>query len=409
MREVVDVAIVGAGPYGLSVTAHLRQLGLSLRTFGQSMNLWRGMPSGMFLKSQPFASNLSDPLGAYTLEAFCRATKRPYVSYGRPVALETFIEYGTWFQGKQVPDLEETLVTHVGRADGLFTLSLSSGETAYARTVVIAAGVEHFANLPEPFASLPRQVCTHSSAHSDLGAFAGRDVTIIGGGQSALESAALAHEQGATVHLVVRAPRLRWNGVPLSPDRPLLQQIREPEAGLGSGWSTWFYSTRQSLFTYLPAGKRAKIARTALGPAGAHWLRPRVENQFPIMLGQAVTGARPEEGGVRLRLQNRRGHEVELVTEHVIAATGYRTDLSRLSFLDRAIRTEVLTNGMTPRVGRDFQSSVPGLYFVGPATASTFGPAMRFVYGTDFAARRLAERLTVSMDRRPALTQEFVA
>jgi thioredoxin reductase len=409
MSDAVDVAIVGAGPYGLSVTAHLRQLGLSLRTFGKSMSLWRGMPSGMFLKSQPFASNLSDPAGAYTLEAFCRATKRPYVSYGRPVALETFIEYGTWFQGKQVPDLEELLVTHVSEADGLFTLSLSNGETAYARTVVIAAGVEHFANLPEPYASLPRQVCTHSSAHTDLGAFAGQDITIIGGGQSALESAALAHEQGASVHLVVRQPQLRWNGVPLAPDRPLLQQIREPEAGLGSGWSTWFYSKQQSLYTYLPAGKRAKIGRTALGPAGANWLRPRVENQFPIMLGHAVTGIHPDEGGVRLRLRNRRGREVELHTEHVIAATGYRTDLSRLRFLDRALRTQLQTNRMTPHVGRDFQSSVPGLYFVGPATASTFGPAMRFVYGTDFAARRLAERITRSIDRRRAPAREFVA
>ncbi|MBX6748598.1 MAG: NAD(P)-binding domain-containing protein [Micromonosporaceae bacterium] len=406
MREAVDVAIVGAGPYGLSVAAHLRALGLSLRTFGQPMSLWRGMPNGMFLKSQPFASNLSDPAGAYTLEAFCRATNKPYVSYGRPLALETFIEYGMWFQRQQVPDLEETLVTHIDRVDGRFAMLLSNGETAYARAVVIATGVEHFAHLPEPFATLPRQLCTHTSAHANLGAFAGRDITIIGGGQSALESAALAHEQGATVRVVVRQPKLRWNGAPLPPDRPMLRKLREPEAGLGSGWSTWFYSTQQGLFTYLPAGKRAKIARTALGPAGAHWLRPRVENQFPVLLGHTVAAIDGVEGAVHLRLRDRRGHEVSLRTEHVIAATGYRTDLSRLTFLDSGLRTQLRTIGTTPRLGRDFQSSVPGLYFVGPAAASTFGPAMRFVYGADFAARRLADRISRSIDRHTAPTRK---
>lgn len=409
MRDAVDVAIVGAGPYGLSVAAHLRPLGLSLRSFGMPMNLWRGMPSGMFLKSQPFASDLSDPVGVYTLEAFCRATGRPYVSYGRPVALDTFIEYGMWFQRKQVPDLEEVLVTHVGRADGLFVLSLSNGETAYARRVVVAAGVEHFAHLPEPFAALPRQLCTHSSAHMDLGAFAGRDVTIIGGGQSALESAALASEHGATVRMVVREPQLHWNGVPLAPDRPLLRRLREPEAGLGSGWSTWFYSSQQGLFTYLPAGKRAKIARTALGPAGAHWLRPRVEGRFPVLLGHTVAGIDREDGAVRLRLRDRAQHEVEVVTEHVIAATGYPSDLRRLCFLDDALKARLRTHGTAPRVGRDFQSSLPGLYFVGPAVASTFGPAMRFVYGAAFAARRLSDRLAGALDRRPAPVAEVAA
>lgn len=410
MRNTVDVAIVGAGPYGLSAAAHLRSFGLRLRCFGLPMNLWRtSMPGGMFLKSQPFASDLSDPARAGSLKAFCRATGRPYVSYGVPVALDTFVEYGTWFQRTQVPDLEEVLVTHLGRTDGLFVLSLSNGETAYARAVVVAAGVEHFVHLPEALAALPRQLCTHSSAHTDLSSFAGRDVTIIGGGQSALESAAIASEQGATVRVVVRAPRLRWNGVPLAPDRPLLQQLREPEAGLGSGWSTWFYSTRQGLFTYLPANKRASIARTALGPAGAYWLRPRVEDQFPILLGHTVAGIYPEGGAVRLRLRDRARREVDVVTEHVIAATGYRPDLRRLRFLDDALKARLRPHGTAPWVGRDFQSSVPGLYFVGPAVASTFGPAMRFVYGAAFAARRLSGRLAGTAPRRPAPVREVAA
>jgi thioredoxin reductase len=242
-----------------------------------------------------------------------------------------------------------------------------------------------------------------------LSAFAGRDVTIIGGGQSALESAALASEHGAKVRVVVREPQLHWNGLPLAPDRPLLRRLREPEAGLGSGWSTWFYSTQQDLFTYLPANKRAEIARTALGPAGAHWLRPRVEGRFPVLLGHTVTGIGREDGAVRLRLRDRAQHEVEMVTEHVIAATGYRTDLRRLCFLDGALKARLRTHGTAPQVGRDFQSSVPGLYFVGPAVASTFGPSMRFVYGANFAARRLSHRLARTVGRRPAPARAVAA
>jgi thioredoxin reductase len=401
MKNLVDVAIVGAGPYGLSVAAHLRQLGMKLRTFGSPMSLWQAMPSGMFLKSQPFASNLSDPAGACTLEAFCRASGRPYVSQGEPVALDTFLAYGRWFQRSRVPDLEEVLVTHVGREGGLFAVTLSNGEVAYARAVVVAAGVEHFAHLPEPFTALPPHLCTHSSAQPDLSALAGRDVTFIGGGQSALESAALASEHGATVRVVVREPRLYWNGPPLGPDRSPLQRLREPESGLGSGWSSWFYSTRQGLFTYLPAGRRAEIAHTALGPAGAYWLRSRVEDRFPVLLGHRVTGVQSGDGSLRLRLRDAGQRAQEVVTEYVIAATGYRPDLRRLRFLDGDLTARLRTHGTAPRVGRDFESSVPGLYFTGPAVAATFGPAMRFVYGTRFAARRLSRRLAQALDRRP--------
>jgi thioredoxin reductase len=397
MSDLVDVAIVGAGPYGLSVAAHLRPFGLRLRTFGLPMKLWQAMPSGMYLKSQPFASNLSDPERAATLEAFCRATGRPY---GVPVALDTFLEYGRWFQRGLVPDLEQVLVTHVGRDDGgRFAVTLDNGEVVAARTVVVAAGVEHFPHVPAPFAGLPPHLCAHSSGLPDPGALAGRDVTFIGGGQSALECAALAHEHGATVRVVVRGPRLRWNGPPLPVDRPLLRRLREPEAGLGSGWSSWFYSTRQGLFTYLPAVGRARIARTALGPAGAHWLRPRVEDRFPVLLGYRVTSVDGGDGQVRLRLRDGGYRPLDVVTEQVIMATGYRPDLRSLRFLDGGLTARLRTHGAAPRVGRDFQSSVPGLYFTGPAVASTFGPAMRFVYGAGFAARRLSRRLALALER----------
>lgn len=394
MNDLVDVAIVGAGPYGLSLGAHLRAAGVPFRQFGLPMQLWReAMPAGMFLKSQGFASNLSDPAGQHTLRAFCASTGRDYADYGLPVPLETFVAYGTWFQRAEVPHLEEVMVSHVSRAAGHYELSLADGSAALARTVVVATGVQHFAHVPGTLGTLPTQVCTHPSAHRDLAVLAGREVAVVGAGQSALESAALLHESGARVTVLARTPHLVWNGEPLPSQRSIRRRLREPEATLGSGWSTWFYSTQPQLYRWLPAARRVRTARTALGPAGAAWLRARVEGKVRTLVGHSVRWAEAEPGGVWLGLRAADGATKEIAADHVLAATGYRADLDRLSFLDPALRATVRTLASTPDVGPDFQSSVPGLYFVGPAVAPTFGPVMRFVCGADYAARTLARAL----------------
>ena len=401
MSDAVDVAIIGAGPYGLSLAAHLSAAGVSYAHFGIPMNLWRAaMPKGMFLKSQGFASNLSSPDGEHTLAAFCAATGRPYRDYGLPVPLDTFVGYGLWFQQEMVPGLRQTLVTEVFPKDGHYEICLADGDQVQAASVVVAAGVEHYARMPEQLAGLPATVCSHSSAHPDLSAFAGQRVVVVGAGQSALESAALLHESGADVTLVARRPSLAWNGQPLPPDRPLLQRLAEPEAGLGSGWGTWFYSDHPGLFRRLPSRSRVKRAATALGPAGACWLRERVERQFPVLPGHALTGAQADGASVRLRFDGPDG-VTELAADHVIAATGYRSDVSRLTFLSDLLRPALRTLADTPAVDRHYQSSVPGLYFIGPAVAPTFGPVMRFVFGADHAARTVARALAARL-RPPA-------
>ncbi|MFZ0795243.1 MAG: hypothetical protein WAM65_15850, partial [Candidatus Korobacteraceae bacterium] len=85
--------------------------------------------------------------------------------------------------------------------------------------------------------------------------------------------------------------------------------------------------------------------------------------------------------------------EVEHLTGHVIAATGYRVDLRRLTFLSAEISSQLRAVEHTPVVSTDFQSSVPGLFFVGVAAANSFGPVLRFTFGADFTARRVANAL----------------
>lgn len=401
MSDAVDVAIIGAGPYGLSVAAHLHAAGVHYRHFGMPMRLWQAaMPKGMFLKSQGFASNISHPSGTHTLAAFCQATNRPYASYGLPVPLDTFVNYGQWFQSGLDLEIDEVLVSDLTQRDDGFELNLGGAERVLARKVIVAIGVEHFAYVPEFLAGLPSALCTHSSVHTDLAAFRGQEVIVVGAGQSALESAALMHEHGAAVQVLARKQRVAWNGEPLPLDRPLLQRLREPEAGLGSGLGTWFYSNHPDLFRHLPQGTRVHRARTALGPAGACWLRSRVEGQFPVLAGHTVTSAESTEGRVHLGVTAPDGTRRELEADHVIAGTGYRVDLSRLPFLSPTIGSGLRTVAGSPAVGHDYQSSIAGLYFIGPAVAPTFGPVMRFVFGTWHAAPAVARQLVRASGKR---------
>jgi cation diffusion facilitator CzcD-associated flavoprotein CzcO len=395
VSDLMDVAIVGAGPYGLSLAAHLRAAGVNYRQFGRPMHLWREqMPRGMFLKSQGFASNLSDPAGARTLAAFCRATGRPYADYGLPVPLDDFVAYGDWFAGHLAGSLDPALVTRLSRLGGAFELGLADGRTCRARRVVLATGVEHFAHTPPSLSG--QESVAHSSAITEPAAFSGMRVVVIGRGQSALESAALLRENGADVEIVTRSPAVAWNGPPLPPDRPLLQRLREPEAGLGSGWGTWFYSRQPGLFRYLPEQTRIYRARTALGPAGASWLRDRVEGHIPVRTSQAIDQVRVTAGGVALGLISPAGERSQVAADYVISATGYRPDLRRLTFIDDELRARLRTVARTATVDGTYQTSVAGLYMIGPAVAPVFGPVMRFVYGSAHAARTVARRLAAT-------------
>ena len=394
-----DVAIIGAGPYGLSLAAHLRSAGVETRIFGSPMGTWRSrMPAGMYLKSEGCASNLSDPGGSFTLARLARQSGHPYASYALPVALDTFVEYGLGFQRALVPDVEDTHVVALQAADSGFSLRLTDDTSVRARRVVVAVGPTYFEHIPSILKTLPPGYVSHSSHHRDLSVFKGRDLTVIGGGQSALESAALLREGGANVRVLVRRPVVAWNEVPSGERRRLAQRLRRPMNGLGPGWKQYFYAEVPSLFPYLPQRTRAWAVRTALGPAGAWWLRERM-NDVPVLTGRVVSSAEAVGGRVRLVVEpsSKPGGGIE--TDHVIAATGYRVDLAALPFLDDTLQARLRRIGSAPALSNTFESSVQGLYFIGQVAAQTFGPVMRFVYGADFTSRRLARHLRSEQPR----------
>jgi thioredoxin reductase len=390
MASETDVAVIGAGPYGLSIAAHLAAHGVSMRTFGSPMETWRvAMPPGMKLKSEGFASNLYDPKSAYPLRAFCAERGLPYADIGIPTPVETFVDYGVAFQKRFVPGLEDRKVVGL-EADGpRFRLTLDNGETMFARTVVAAPGLRDFDHVAPELAALPDTVCTHSSAHGDLARFRGRRVAVVGAGASALDIAAGLLDAGAEVTVIGRRPKIDFHTPPVL-RRPLMDRIRAPWTGIGPGWRSVLCTRAPWLFRIMPEEFRLLAVRKHLGPAPGWFVREKVEGRAVCLLGAAITAAAADAAGVTLRLRMPGDAEQVVTADHVIAATGYRVDVDRFAFLSENLRSKIRLTGRAPALSADFESSVPGLYFAGTAAANSFGPLLRFAYGARFASRRIS-------------------
>ena len=348
----------------------------------------------MHLKSEGFASNLCDPEGSFTLKAYCAEQAIPYADIGVPVAVETFVAYGLEFQRRFVPELENVQVTSLKHSTrGHFELTTAAGGAVQARRVVVATGIVSFAYLPPSLATIPAAMCSHSSQHNDLRGFRDRRVAVLGAGASALDIAALLLQAGADVELVARRPTIPFHDPPNEP-RPWLQRLKAPRSGLGTGWRSRMCTDLPLVFHAMPRSLRVRAVARHLGPAPCWFVRDAVEGRVPMHLGVTIAESRAHQGRARLVLRKSGQDDQPLDVDHVIAATGYKPAVSRLSFMDESLRARLEQVQEAPALNRYFESSVAGLYFVGVAAANSFGPLLRFAYGAKFATERVGARLT---------------
>jgi cation diffusion facilitator CzcD-associated flavoprotein CzcO len=261
-----------------------------------------------------------------------------------------------------------------------------------ARRVVVAVGISHFAYLPPFLSDFPAEYVTHSAHHRDLSVLRGKKVAVIGAGASAVDIAAILNKSGAGVSLIARRTAIAFQTLAKEP-RPLLQQITKPRSGLGPGWRSRLCTDAPLLFHRMPRKFRFLVVRKHLGPAPGWFVRDQVVDRFPLHLGVKIERAEVENGQVRIGLTNADGRDQELVVDHVIGATGFRVAISKLKFLDEIIRRQIDTVEDTPVLSSNFESSVPGLYMVGIASANSFGPLTRFAYGAKFTSRRISAHL----------------
>ena len=359
------------------------------------MEFWeQQMPTGMFLRSAWYACDISDPFGNFGLNDY---RLRAREEFSAPVPLDSFVRYGHWFQRHLLPDVDRRKVSRIEK-NGSFRLSLNDGETLHAKRVVVAAGISSFANRPPEFADLPRILASHSSEHRDLSRFRGQRVMVIGGGQSAFESAALLKENGAEVELVMRAPEVRWlhGSVGFRTTLGALRRLLYPPTDVGPPGLNQLIA-RPHLFRLLPRALQTRWAYRAIRPAAATWLHERMDG-VRVTTGRRATSAVTCGDMARVELDDGTRREVD----HVLLATGFRVDVSRYNFLGPELLRNLKTDQGYPRLTLGLESSVEGLHFMGAPAARSFGPLVRFVSGTGYSARALAEAIVRSSRKRSA-------
>jgi hypothetical protein len=260
--------------------------------------------------------------------------------------------------------------------------------------VVVAAGIEPFANRPAVAAGLPSELASHTGDHRDLSRFRGARVLVVGGGQSALECAALLHENDARAEVAVRQDHLNWlHGGKYHRMLGRYSRLVYAPTDVGPIGLSRLVAV-PDVFRRLPRQAQDPIAYRSIRPAGAAWLSPRLK-EVPIRLGRTVVAATERGGQVHVTFAD---GDTQIV-DHLLFGTGYQVDITRYPFLTTALMARIRRAGGYPLLRHGMESSVPGLHFVGAPAAWSFGPIMRFVSGGWYTGRALARAGTGTRQR----------
>jgi len=153
-------------------------------------------------------------------------------------------------------------------------------------------------------------------------------------------------------------------------------------SALGPGWKSVLCVKGPLLFHAMPESFRVDVVRRYLGPRrrGTHVSKWKGTFLYPP---SSYRRGASHGRGARLTLKHADGSVREISADHVVAATGYRVDTQKLTFLGDRIQAGLGRVAGAPALSRNFESTVPGLYFVGTSAANSFGPMLRFVNGTE--------------------------
>jgi len=381
--EETSCIVIGAGPHGLAATAHLRRAGVETRVFGRPMSFWQTMPKGMMLRSNRTATSIAEYEGPLSLVEYQRRTGDQLEP---PYPLDGFLRYSTWVADQVVPDVDTRTVVDVSPHGSGLAVTLDDGDQLAARHVVCAAGIADFVNRPDIAKDLPSELATHTSEHTSMDRFAGKRLLVVGGGQSALECAALAHEAGAEdVTVVARADHLTWlHGGKYHRMLGRYSKLVYAPTDVGPMGISRVVAV-PALFGMFPRAVAEPMARRSIRPAGAAWLKDRL-TEVPILVGRQVVAATPQGDQLRVRLDDGEQH----VVDHMLFGTGYRVDVARYPFLGPALLARLSRRDGFPVLDRRMRSSVPGLSFVGAPGARSVGPTMRFISGGWYAGQAVA-------------------
>lgn len=370
----VELLIIGAGPYGLATAAAAGDRGVEYAIVGCPMALWRQhMPKGMILRTSK--DEHLDPMGAATMDAYMSARAIPSDAM-TPLPLSSYLDYVDWFIREKDIRVVNDLVVRLDHTGAGFRARLRGGAEIVARRVLAAIGVRDFRHLPpELVRLLPAGRYSHSTDHNDLRRFAGRRVVVVGGRQSAFETAAILAEDGArSVHVVCRHPAPRFTTCDFAFMRDITAAVEADP-----GWHRELSDEERKDWK----DRAFREGRLKLEP----WLGPRLAAGGVRTMENtelATASVDSDSGDLVLGLTD----GSELRCDHVILATGFRADLSQVAFLRAGnVFDQIDTRDGFPKLDESFQCSVPGLYFMGMAAVNDFGFSFGFSTGAPVAAR----------------------
>jgi thioredoxin reductase len=376
--------IVGAGPFGLAMSAYARRLRLDHMVVGRTMSFWKSnMPEGMYLRSGPDWH--FDPFNEDTIERYL-ATRDLGPAEADPLPLDLYLGYCEWFRRRKGIEVIQGHVRQLDRLDGtrpLFRAVLRDGRAITAENVLLALGFGYFKHVPEPYPALfPPGRFAHTRDCVDFAPLEGKRVLIVGGRQSAFEWAALIRERGAqAVHLSYRHPTPSFETSDWSWVNPLVDSMPADP-----GW-----------FRRLTVEEREEVSRRMWAEGRLKlepWLAGRIAggkvNLFPD--SQVTTCGESAGGALEVGLSSGEA----LTVDEVILATGYKVDLSRVPLLARGnilARLEV-SNGF-PALDEHFRSNIPGLFFTSMCATQDFGPFFAFTVSVRASAAVIGAALSV--------------
>jgi cation diffusion facilitator CzcD-associated flavoprotein CzcO len=371
--ERTEFLVIGAGPYGLATAAYAKSLGVDVAVVGKTLDFWKSnMPRGMFLRSGPDWH--LDAREVATFEAYVKLRGLPPAET-RPVPLDTFLDYASWFMGQYNLMPRNAHVTHLTGSDGEYVATLDDGSRLGARKVLLGLGFAFFKHCPaDVIRRIPPGSYTHTCDTVDFDQYRGKRVLIVGGRQSAFEWAALIREHGAgEIHVVYRHATPRFTEPDWSWVQPMARRTLQDHA--------WWRK--------LAAEEQERIQKD-FWMAGRlvleQWLatrvhQPNIHRHEKTCIESAGTQG---DGTYDVRLSDNSKCNVH----HILLATGYLPAMDNVAFLDRAtILDQLETAEGFPALNPEFQTSLPNLYVTGLAATRDFGPFFGFTVGCPIAAK----------------------
>lgn len=384
MGKHIPLLIVGAGPFGLAMSAYAGRCNIEHAVVGHTMEFWKlNMPKGMYLRSG--CDWHYDPFNEDTIERYLE-TKNLRPADVEPLPLDLYLGYCEWFQRQKGIHVLPGRVWRLDYADDtppFFEAVLQGGGTITAKNVVLALGFRYFKNVPDPYPALfPPGRFAHTCDFVDFSLLKGKRVLIIGGRQSAFEWAALIHEQGAdAVHLSYRHPTSSFEQSDWSWVNPVVDSMAEDP-----GW-----------FRRLTAEEKDQVSRRMWAEGRLKlepWLAARITNdKVKLFPHSHVTTCKGLPGG---ELEVRLSSGTALAVDHVILATGYKVDVGQIPLLAKGnILARLESRNGFPALDEHFQSNIPGLFFTSTCATQDFGPFFAFTVSVRASATLIGAALHV--------------